>query len=481
MKLQFFSQSSKLVRLALTGLIATQAAIATAAVSEFALTTPGMDSTHAALARERLSGQDVYRKAAPAIAYIEAESATERSSGSGVIVSANGLIVTNAHVVEGARKVTVELSDGRKFAAQLVSQGSSNCLDLAVLKIQATKLPTVNFALASSIQKGEEVFAIGYPKGTKPSSITRGGVSNVFVEPGLIQTDATLNPGNSGGALLNDRGELLGINTGGRRDATGMNYAITADKVQALLLASKQGLSPILGQFVMPAMVQANGTVPKLLLNGVKSSGNLQKSGNFACNDSRADIYTFEGTAHQPIMINLSSSQMGTYLALLGPNGQVVSDDHSEVRDSTAVVLTKLPVTGTYTVIVNSQRPEQVGTYQLQATVPLLAERGYLDDTKPQFEDGSPYSSYRFTGKANQSIAVLLYQFDFEPYLILQDAEGKVVAQGKVSKAAVSIKLPRDGSYTLLVSTVNPKGRGQFAFSVHPLPNAQPGQISQQQ
>ncbi len=475
------SKASKLIRFALTGLMATQAAIATTIISEFALTTPGVDSTRAAMARnERLSGQDVYRKAAPAIVYIEAESATERSSGSGVIVNANGLIVTNAHVVEGARKVTVELSDGRKFTAQPVSQGSSDCLDLAVLQIQATKLPTVNFALASSVQKGEEVFAIGYPKGTKPSSITRGGVSNVLSEAGLIQTDATLNPGNSGGALLNDRGELLGINTGGRRDASGMNYAITADQVQALLQASKQSLSPTLGQFVVPSMAQSSGNVSKLVLNGVKSNGTLQKSDNLACNGSRADLYTFEGNAYQPVMISMSSSQMGSSLVLLGPNGQIVAKDQSEARDGAATVLTKLPVAGTYTVIANSQRPEQLGAYQLQATVPSLAERGYLDDSKPRLKDGSPYSSYRLTGKANQTIAVLLHQVDFEPYLILRDAEGKVVAEGKVRKAAVSIKLPKDGAYTLVVSTVNPSERGQFAFSVHPLPNAQSSQVSQQ-
>ena len=244
MALQFFPQSSKLVRFVLTGLMATQTAIATTVVSEFAFTTPGIDSAHAALAKdERLSAQDVYRKASPAVVYIKTERANEQISGSGVIINPNGLIVTNAHVIEGAQRVTVELSDGRKFSAEIVSLGSSHCLDLALLQIQATNLPTVDFAAANSVRKGQDAFAIGYPKGVKPSSITRGGVSNVFSDRGEIQTDATLNHGNSGGALLNDRGELLGINTRGESDATQMNTAIAASEVQALVEASTKGLS----------------------------------------------------------------------------------------------------------------------------------------------------------------------------------------------------------------------------------------------
>ncbi|PSB16634.1 hypothetical protein C7B65_21150 [Phormidesmis priestleyi ULC007] len=479
MTLQFFPRSSKLVRFAITGLMATQAAIATTVISEFTLTTPGIDSTRAALAKsERLSGQDIYRKAAPAVVYIE----TEQGTGSGVIIDANGLIVTNAHVVEGAQQVAVELADGRKFMAQVVSQGTPGCVDLAVLKIQATKLPTINFAAASSVEKGQEVFAIGYPKGTKPSSITRGGVSNVSIDQGRIDTDVTLNPGNSGGALLNDRGELLGINTGGRRDATGMNFAIAANKVQALVQALKQGLSPILGQYVSLTTSSSHDLAAKLLLNGAVNNGTLQKSDNLMCGDkSRADLYTFKGDADQPVKISMTSSQIGSYLVLLGPNGEVVAERQSKERGGTATMLAKLPVAGTYTVIANALHPEQLGAYQLQATVPLLFEQGRLTRTSPQLQDGSPYSSYRFTGQANQTIALTLYQFDFDPYLILLDSEGKKVVEGKADRQSkVDIKLPRNGSYTLIVSTVNPNDRGRFLLSIQPSEEtASPNAVSQ--
>ena len=480
MKFQLLPQSPKLVRLALTGLIATQAAIATTVVSEFALTTPGIDSTRAAFAKnERLSAQEIYRKASPAVVYVE----TEGGTGSGVIIQSNGLIVTNAHVVQGAEQVTVELSDGRKFLAKVLSQGSTKCLDLAVLKIQATKLPTITFAAMGSVQQGQDVFAIGYPKGIKPSSITGGMVSNAISDRGEIQTNVTLNPGNSGGALLNDHGELLGISTKGRVDATGINYAIAADKVQALLQALKQGVSPTLGQFLIPATSRSNVSLAKLALNGVKSNGTLQRNANLVCGDeSRADIYTFEGEADQPIEISMSSAQIGSYLVVLAPNGQVIAKQQSDEHSDTATILTKLPEDGIYTVVANAQRPEQLGAYQLQANIPILVEQGRLTPSSPRLDDGSPYSSYSFTGKANQAIMLTLHQFDFDPYLIVLDSEGKKVAGGKANRQSrIKIQLPKDGSYTLIVSTVKPSDRGQFAFSVHLLPAAQSSQISQKQ
>ncbi|KAF3888611.1 trypsin-like peptidase domain-containing protein [Tolypothrix campylonemoides VB511288_2] len=133
------------------------------------------------------------------------------------------------------------------------------------------RLPKLNFASLSAVRKGQQVFAIGYPRGIKPSSITQGIVSNIYTELGFIQTDANLNPGNSGGALLNSRGELLGINT--RKvdtDTNGMNLAISSEKIQAFILAYKQGLSPSIGQFLIPATKQKNNQLAqKLALNGV--------------------------------------------------------------------------------------------------------------------------------------------------------------------------------------------------------------------
>ena len=140
--------------------------------------------------------------------------------GSGVIISEDGYIVTNNHVVDGASKLKVKLNDGRTFEAKLI--GKDSATDLALLKIEAADLPTVPFGSSDALRLGEWVLAIGSPFDLQ-STITAGIVSakarnlgvipNDFSIEAFIQTDAAVNPGNSGGALVNTHGELVGINT----------------------------------------------------------------------------------------------------------------------------------------------------------------------------------------------------------------------------------------------------------------------------
>ncbi len=143
-----------------------------------------------------------------------------RSGGSGVIISNDGYIVSNNHVVDGATKLRVKLNDGRVFDARLI--GKDPATDIALMKIDATNLPTLAFGSSDALRLGEWVLAIGSPFDLQ-STITAGIVSakarqlsvipsNFRIES-FIQTDAAVNPGNSGGALVNTRGELIGINT----------------------------------------------------------------------------------------------------------------------------------------------------------------------------------------------------------------------------------------------------------------------------
>ena len=144
----------------------------------------------------------------------------QRAGGSGVIISEDGYIVTNNHVIDGATKLRVKLNDGRIFDGKLI--GKDSATDLALLKIEAKDLPTLAFGSSDALRLGEWVLAIGSPFDLQ-STITAGIVSakarqlgaipNDFRIESFIQTDAAVNPGNSGGALVNTRGELVGINT----------------------------------------------------------------------------------------------------------------------------------------------------------------------------------------------------------------------------------------------------------------------------
>ncbi|HUQ74804.1 MAG TPA: DegQ family serine endoprotease [Burkholderiales bacterium] len=158
-----------------------------------------------------------------------------RSLGSGFIISQDGYVLTNAHVVEGADEITVKFTDKREFKAKVI--GADKRTDIALIKIDATGLPAVRFGDASKLKVGEWVLAIGSPFGFE-NTVTAGIVSakgrslpqENFVP--FIQTDVAINPGNSGGPLFNMRGEVVGINsqiysrTGG---FMGLSFAIPAD------------------------------------------------------------------------------------------------------------------------------------------------------------------------------------------------------------------------------------------------------------
>ena len=143
-----------------------------------------------------------------------------RSGGSGVIISHDGYIITNNHVIDGATKLRVKLNDGRVFDAKVVGKDPNT--DIALIKVEADGLPTIQFGSSDALRLGEWVLAIGSPFDLQ-STITAGIVSakarqldvipNEFRIESFIQTDAAVNPGNSGGALVNARGELVGINT----------------------------------------------------------------------------------------------------------------------------------------------------------------------------------------------------------------------------------------------------------------------------
>ncbi len=165
----------------------------------------------------------------------------QRGVGSGFITSADGQIITNAHVVAGADEVQVTLTDGRSFTGRVM--GADEVTDVAVIKIEATDLPTVAISDSDQLQTGEWAIAIGNPLGLD-STVTAGiisatgrssrevGVPDKRVD--FIQTDAAINPGNSGGPLLNLNGEVIGVNTAIIQGAQGIGFAIPINTVQRI-------------------------------------------------------------------------------------------------------------------------------------------------------------------------------------------------------------------------------------------------------
>ena len=219
----------------------------------------------------------------------------EQSLGSGVIVSPEGYVLTNNHVVDGATDVRVTLSDKRELKAQIV--GTDPKTDVAVLKLDGSNFPAITLGDSSKVQVGDYALAIGDPFGVG-QTVTMGIVSakgrgNLGIEDyeDFIQTDAPINPGNSGGALVNDRGELVGINTAilshGSGGNEGIGFAIPinlARNVMGQILDHgkvTRGYLGVVVQPITPAMAKDLGLnqLQGALVGDVSLKGPAQASG----------------------------------------------------------------------------------------------------------------------------------------------------------------------------------------------------------
>lgn len=198
-----------------------------------------------------------------------------RGQGSGFIIDKSGVILTNAHVVDQADKVTVLLKDGRTFQGKV--QGADEVTDLAVVKIDGKDLPVADLGDSNQVKVGDWAIAVGNPLGLD-NTVTLGIVSTLqrsSAQVGIpdkrldfIQTDAAINPGNSGGPLLNSQGEVIGINTAIRPDAMGIGFAIPVNQAKAIsgqLAKGERVHHPYLGIRMItltPELAQENNQDP---------------------------------------------------------------------------------------------------------------------------------------------------------------------------------------------------------------------------
>jgi S1-C subfamily serine protease len=226
---------------------------------------------------------NVSRAVQPSVVEVTSLSQSGEAIGSGVILSKDGYIATNDHVVSGYSQLSVTLSNGSKYSAQVVGTDPQD--DLAVLKIAATNLQPITFADSSEVQVGQFALAIGNPLGLEDST-TFGIVSAVnraeseqpggpaAVLAGMIQTSAPINPGNSGGALVNLQGQLIGMPTLGAANsqnggtASGIGFAISSNRIKFVtdqliqngkLTSTGQGFLGIEGQDITPQLAASQG------------------------------------------------------------------------------------------------------------------------------------------------------------------------------------------------------------------------------
>ena len=189
--------------------------------------------------RDEMTNINVYEKINPAIVAIDAKITNGISSGSGCIISSKGLILTSSHVILGSKDIIVTTSDGKEYRAEVIKKtGSGN--DLTLLKISCDKpLKTITMGNSASVKVGQKVLAIGNPFGFN-GTLTQGIVSRIDKKRNKIQTDAAINPGSSGGPLLNTNGEVIGINQAiynpdNNTSNIGIGFAIPINEAKSVL------------------------------------------------------------------------------------------------------------------------------------------------------------------------------------------------------------------------------------------------------
>ncbi len=422
----------------------------------------------------------VYKSASPAVVSIQ----SARGNGSGSIIDSKGLVLTNAHVVRGATTVNVILSDQRRFRGVVIA--SSRNPDLAVIRLEGvtTSLPTIQIASSSGIQVGQRAFAIGNPFGRFAGTLTTGIISRIDRDRKLLQTDAALNPGNSGGPLLNSRGELVGVNTAiftTNSTNSGIGLAIEADTVKQFIAAVRQGTIAN-----NPAPNIANPSV--LALDGNAIAAVLTASDSTLPDGSYYKAYQFQGQAGQSVVIEMRGNGIDPYLVLFDATGRKVAEDDDGGGGKNARLIVTLPSTGRYTLYANSYEVGQTGSFTIAGRLSnnftsqsmieptgnqniILQKDGVLGTQSRVFaRDGSLFDAFSFNGQAGQVVQIKLVSSDFHPYLVLFAPNSKVLQENNGlpsrNNASMTLELPFTGTYRTIVNAFDRTGKGSYKLLV---------------
>ena len=317
----------------------------------------------------------IYENASPAVVTIQ----TSDGSGSGFIVSKDGLIITNQHVVGQAKTVTVILKNGNKVQADVIGF-ANNAVDLAAIKIRkpGKNLPVLPLASSGNVKVGQSVYAIGTPFGNPDirNNYTTGIISSINPE-GFIYHSASINPGNSGGPLLNSKGQVIGVNTAffsadimGNITSSGIGISISLDVIKSFLTDIKLGKAPKTAGVINYAKAKTRD----LPLDGQVITDRFEPGVLITKNNRYYKEYKFAGKKGEIITIEMNSKEVDPKLELWRVDDELQehflskNDDISN-QNFNAKLVTVLPEDGIYILKAQSSDLLETGQYEIKATI----------------------------------------------------------------------------------------------------------------
>jgi serine protease Do len=327
----------------------------------------------------------LYKQSSPAVVTIK----NGKGHGSGFLVSADGLIITNAHVIaDGPRIVTVVFPDGRKESADVIGF-AKNGTDLAALRIYSpNKLPTLPLASPNSAQVGQSIFVIGTPLDEAyQNTLSEGIISRLNPKDGLIQHDANTNPGNSGGPVLNAQGQVIGVTVSmdirgdvwddqgkiAGHTKSGIYFAVALDRLQSFLKNVQQDN---LSSVSTLASIPEQKPIPTIRLSGQNIQGALTQDDTQVQDGSFADFYRFQGYTGQTIALEMKSVELNSWVALYQIKESeteqafelVASNDDQGPGNFNAKLTAQLTTDGQYIIMATSKDRGEAGHYTLQTS-----------------------------------------------------------------------------------------------------------------
>jgi serine protease Do len=341
------------------------------------------------------NARKIYQQALPAVVTV----LVGNGSGSGFVISKDGLIVTNAHVTDGAPKVvTVQFADGTKAPADVIGF-SKNRQDLSLIKVNGRRnMPFLPLAASGSAKVGDRVYAIGSPLGPEnANTFTQGDVIRIDRKTNYVIHTALINHGNSGGPLVNSRGQVVGVNSRGYDEQpltvigangqaigqvtpeSGQQGSVNVTQIREFLSEYQQGQISRTPTYRDPSPTDVanakNRQAKPLPMDGSQVSGELAEGDYQLPDGSYMDLYSFEGKAGQKVTINLVSTEFNPVLIMYATkDGQAAdkpltqNDDIGPGNLNSRISIT-LPADGAYFVLANSNAKGEKGKYQISATL----------------------------------------------------------------------------------------------------------------